>query len=81
MSVLNVAQVEVITCNAGLKKIKECRTRRSPAPPAGWKDPFGIGVEEPPGENEGRNDEQAEDLIAAGELLLAVAGLLLGLLF
>jgi len=38
-------------------------------------------VEEPPGENEGRNDEQAEDLIAAGELLLAVASLLLGILF
>ena len=52
-----------------------------PSPPAGGKDPFGVGVEKPPRADEGRDDEQAEDLVAAGELALTIAGLLLGLLF
>jgi hypothetical protein len=45
-----------------------------PAPPAGWEDPGGVSVEEPPGEDEGGDDEQTEDLVAARELRLAVAG-------
>lgn len=53
----------------------------SQAPPAGGEDPLGIGVEEPPGADEGSDDEEAEYLVAAGELALPVAGLLFGLLF
>lgn len=63
------------------QKKRECRTRELPAPPAGREDPFGIGVEEPPGTDESRDDEQAEDLVTTGELALPVAGVILGLLF
>ena len=51
---------------------------RTQAPPAGWEDPFRIGVGEPPGEDRRRDDQQAEGLVAAEGATLLVASLVLG---
>lgn len=51
------------------------------APPAGREDPLGIGVEESPDDDSGRDEEQAKDLIAAEGATLFLAALLFGNLF
>jgi hypothetical protein len=64
--------------------MRSCPETNSPcaqdswAPPAGREYPPWVGVEEPPDENRGGNDEQAEGLVAAEEAALFGAALVRG---